>query len=85
MSAGPIAAYRDAVSLLERGEYERGATALRTILSAGGLPTNVVPDAQANLGTALSALGRHDDAASALAVALAAAPSVEIWARTLSS
>ncbi len=59
--AAAVSAYRAAMLLLERGRFEAGADALRSIVDGGTLPSHLLPDALANLGTALSALERCEE------------------------
>ena len=60
--ASPVSAYHSAMSLLSQNKFSDGATALQAVIERGGLPKELMPDAKANLGTALSAMGRHDEA-----------------------
>ena len=56
--ASPVSAYHSAMSLLSQNKFSDGATALQAVIERGGLPKELMPDAKANLGTALSAMGR---------------------------
>ena len=73
--AEAVSAYSSAMVLLQQGRFEPGAEALRSIVDGGGLPSHMLPDAFANLGTALSALSRHEEAIGALSDAVASRPS----------
>jgi|TARA_B100000513_G_C11871390_1_gene176082 tetratricopeptide (TPR) repeat protein len=54
---------QSALSQLQGGDLSGGAALLSRLLSpSSALPTHRVPDARANLGTALMMLGRVDDA-----------------------
>ena len=69
-----LIAYRDAMAHLQKGQFEAGAAALQSVLDSKLLPSYLLPDAHANLGTALSSLNRHEQAIRALQTAVNANP-----------
>ena len=60
--------------MLSRGELSAGVARLRTLLQGGALPEHLLPDAQANLGVALSQVGQDGEASAAFEEALALVP-----------
>ena len=66
--------YSDAMEALSRGRTEEGARGVTAALRSGLLPPHLVPDAAANLGTALSMLGRRAEAVVMYDASLVARP-----------
>ena len=65
--------YSDAMEALSRGSVEEGSRGVTSALRSG-LPPHLVPDAQANLGTALSMLGRRAEAVALYEASLVTRP-----------
>jgi tetratricopeptide (TPR) repeat protein len=68
--------YQAAMTALQNGDTARGAASLSDLLSSATLPSNLLADALGNYGTALSMLGRHEEALAVLRASAAAQPSV---------
>ena len=70
------AAYDAATAALRLGDVSRGAALLSDLVSKSTLPRDLLAHASANYGTALSMLGRRDEAVVAMRASVAARPSV---------
>ena len=68
--------YEAAVIALQSGDTSRGAALLSDMLSSATLPSNFLADVHGNYGTALSMLGRREEALAVLRASAAAQPSV---------